>query len=73
MSLLDTDHIWGCGGNAAWVWKSFLRGHNPLFMDPYDGSVLGTPGDSRWEPIRRAGPDAFVAERSELRCCEDSP
>jgi hypothetical protein len=54
VSLLDTDHIWGVGGNAAWVWKSFLRGHNPIFMDPYDGSVLGTPGDPRWEPVRRA-------------------
>jgi hypothetical protein len=54
VSLLDTDHIWGVGGNAAWVWKSFLRGHNPLFMDPYDGAVLGTPEDPQWEPIRRA-------------------
>ncbi|MBI4474586.1 MAG: hypothetical protein HY646_18090, partial [Acidobacteria bacterium] len=54
VSLLDTDHVWGVGGNTAWVWKSFLRGHNPLFMDPYDGAVLGTPSDPRWEPIRRA-------------------
>ena len=34
----DTDHLWGIGGNAAWVWKSFLRGLNPIFMDPYDGA-----------------------------------
>ena len=54
VSLLDTDHIWGVGGNAAWVWKSFLRGHNPIFMDPYDGSVLGKPGDPQWEPVRQA-------------------
>lgn len=33
--LTDTDHLWGIGGNNAWVWKSFCRGHNPLFMDPY--------------------------------------
>jgi Family of unknown function (DUF6298) len=52
VSLLDTDHIWGVGGNAQWVWKSFLRGHNPIFMDPYDGSVLGE--DRGWEPIRAA-------------------
>jgi hypothetical protein len=52
VSLLDTDHIWGVGGNVAWVWKSFLRGHNPIFMDPYDGSVLGQ--DRGWEPIRAA-------------------
>jgi len=67
VSLLDTDHIWGVGGNAAWVWKSFLRGHNPLFMDPYDGSVLGTPGDKQWEPIYRAlGYTRRFAERMNL-------
>ena len=54
VSILDTDHIWGVGGNVAWVWKAFLRGHNPIFMDPYDGSVLGKAGDEQWEPIRRA-------------------
>jgi len=32
--LFDTDHIWGIGGDRAWVWKSFTRGHNVLFMDP---------------------------------------
>jgi hypothetical protein len=50
--LSDTDHLWGIGGNAGWVWKSFLRGLNPLFMDPYDGAVLGRPFDPEWEPIR---------------------
>lgn len=53
VSLLDTDHIWGVGGNGAWVWKSLMRGHNPLFMDPYDGTVLGKPFDPQWEPVRR--------------------
>ncbi|MFB0502304.1 MAG: putative collagen-binding domain-containing protein, partial [Candidatus Bathyarchaeia archaeon] len=33
--LSDTDHLWGIGGNRAWVWKTFCRGMNPLFMDPY--------------------------------------
>ncbi len=51
--LLDTDHIWGIGGSTHWVWKSFLQGMNPLFMDPYDGSILGQPFDPRWEPIRK--------------------
>ncbi len=64
-SLLDTDHIWGVGGNPGWVWKSFLRGHNPIFMDPYDGSVLGE--DRGWEPIRTAmGYARRVAERMNL-------
>jgi len=52
--LNDTDHLWGIGGNQAWVWKSFLRGLNPLFMDPYDGVVLGTSFDLKWEPIRKS-------------------
>lgn len=68
ISLLDTDHIWGIGGSAAWVWKSFLRGHNPIFMDPYDGSVLAAPAqERRWESVRRAmGQSRSVAERINL-------
>jgi hypothetical protein len=67
VSLLDTDHVWGVGGSAAWVWKSLLRGHNPIFMDPYDGTVLGTPGDRRWEAVRSAMGDARrLAERMDL-------
>lgn len=66
-SLLDTDHIWGVGGTADWVWKSFLRGHNPIFMDPYDGSVLGAPADRSWEPIRAAmGQTRRFANRIDL-------
>lgn len=42
-SLVDTDHVWGVGGSPQWVWKTFLRGHNILFMDPYD--------DPQWKPI----------------------
>jgi len=65
VSLLDTDHIWGVGGNATWVWRSFLRGHNPLFMDPYDGSVLGQ--DRGWEPLRAAlGHTRRLADRVNL-------
>ncbi len=37
--LLDTDHIWGIGGNRVWVWKSFMRGYNPLFMDDLDSGA----------------------------------
>jgi len=33
--ISDTDHLWGIGGDHTWVWKSFLRGLNPVFMDPY--------------------------------------
>jgi hypothetical protein len=40
----DTDHLWGAGGTREWVWKSFLRGLNPIFMDPYDDVVNGEVG-----------------------------
>lgn len=65
--LTDTDHLWGIGGNRAWVWKSFLRGLNPLFMDPYDGTVLGERFDAKWEPIRTSlGHARRLAERVDL-------
>jgi len=65
--LTDTDHLWGIGGNPQWVWKSFLRGLNPLFMDPYDGVVLGPRADARWDPIRRSlGQTRRYAERMDL-------
>lgn len=43
VSLLDTDHVFDVGGDQKRVWKGFLRGHNVLFMDPYD--------DPAWAPI----------------------
>ena len=62
--LSDTDHLWGIGGNRAWVWKSFMRGLNPILMDPYDGKVLAERSDARWDPIRRAmGQTRRVASR----------
>ncbi len=32
--VLDTDHIFGVGGDHNWVWKTFVRGLNPIYMDP---------------------------------------
>jgi hypothetical protein len=53
--VTDTDHLWGIGGNSTWVWKSFLRGLNPIFMDPYDGSVLSKGFDEATaESIRKS-------------------
>jgi len=66
--LSDTDHLWGIGGNQAWVWKSFTRGLNPLFMDPYDGTVLGSRFDAKWDPIRRSlGYTLNYANRMDLK------
>jgi hypothetical protein len=53
--ITDTDHLWGIGGSQQWVWKSFLRGMNPIFMDPYDRSVLKMSYDPEWvEPVRKS-------------------
>jgi hypothetical protein len=55
----DTDHLCGICGSVSWVWKSFLSGRNPIFMDPYDIFKEFTtvpPIDIRistWEPVRR--------------------
>ena len=82
--LNDTDHLWGIGGNAEWVWKSFCRGLNPIFMDPYhramDGGTaanwtdhLGQPRetDPKWDPVRIAmGRTLAIARRLDLRRAE---
>jgi len=50
--ISDTDHLWGHGGNYRWVWKSFLRGLNPVFMDPWcpiAGKVAGP--SSMWASL----------------------
>lgn len=63
--LSDTDHLWGIGGSRAWVWKTLCRGMNPVFMDPYDGSILAT--DPKWESMRRTlGHALTMAERVNL-------
>ena len=36
IKVMDTDHLWGHGGNYKWVWKTVMRGHNLLFMDPWE-------------------------------------
>ncbi len=53
--LLDTDHLWGVGGSAGWVWKAFLRGHNVLCMDPIP-TLTGFPEEKKadLESVRRA-------------------
>lgn len=58
--LDDTDHLWGIGGDRTWAWKSFLRGRNPLFMDPYTSREIWWDelknwdgSDPKWESLRR--------------------
>jgi len=72
--LSDTDHLWGIGGNRAWAWKSFLRGLNPLFMDPYQREILSRGSDDQWEPVRRAmGDTRRLADRMNLGAMTPQP
>ncbi|HUV42259.1 MAG TPA: DUF6298 domain-containing protein [Sedimentisphaerales bacterium] len=66
--ISDTDHLWGIGGNRQWVWKSFLRGLSPIFMDPYDALILGEkPFNPKWERLRQAmGHTRMYAEKMDL-------
>jgi hypothetical protein len=70
VSLLDTDHIWAVGGERDWVWKSFLRGHNPIWMDSYDPSSVwyrayAIPADAG-DVRRNLGHTRRFAERMNL-------
>ena len=56
--LADTDHLWGHGGNYAWAWKSFLRGLNVLFMDP-------------WEPVPGTTQPTYAQDRLNTRNFSD--
>jgi hypothetical protein len=38
--ILDSDHLCGVCGDAIWVWKSFLRGHHLIYMDPLDANPV---------------------------------
>ncbi|MFN8445474.1 MAG: DUF6298 domain-containing protein [Caldilineaceae bacterium] len=67
--IYDTDHLCGmCYGQTSgpndtafahdFVWKAFLYGYNPIYMDGYDGAGYGVGGngynfsDPRWESLR---------------------
>ena len=65
--ISDTDHLWGIGGTSDWAWKTFCRGMNPIFMDPYDGVVLAKPFDEQFNPIRKSlGQIQHFAQRLDL-------
>lgn len=59
--ILDTDHLGTESTRASWVWKAFLRGMNPIFMDSYDGKATGLgarpdfdPTSDQYVQVRRA-------------------
>jgi hypothetical protein len=66
--ISDTDHLWGEGGDHHWVWKSFLRGYNPIYMDRLAAITGSSEGDiAGAESARRAmGNTRRLAERVNL-------
>lgn len=69
--LADTDHLWGIGGSRGWAWKSFCRGLNLLFMDPYLHETFYTrpipQPAAHWDPVRDSlGQARRFAERMDL-------
>ena len=67
----DTDHLWGVGGTGEWVWKSFLRGLNPIYMDPYDASIYAEyyeqVRETRAPVLLALGETKWYADRIPLR------
>lgn len=67
--ISDTDHLWGIGGDRAWVWKTFLRGNHPIFMDPmFGGPWTDLPPDlPEYESLRDAlGHAVDYSQRQDL-------
>jgi hypothetical protein len=67
--ISDTDHLWGIGGDLVWVWKTFVRGNHPIFMDPvYGGPWTDLPPDlPEYELLRNAlGHTVAYSERVDL-------
>lgn len=65
----DTDHLGGSSvGDRSWVWKSFTRGLNTLFMDTYDLPwSIGSGGIPTAVEIRQAmGNTLTFARRMDL-------
>jgi hypothetical protein len=80
--LTDTDHLWGHGCEIGWIWKSFARGMNVLFMDPWEPIPSDMPAwvhnnvslNQRhyylWDAVRRnLGYTRRFAQRMNLNGC----
>ena len=65
--ISDTDHLWGVGGDRLWVWKSFTRGHHPIYMDPLRKQDWFSISEAQMECARKAmGDTRRYAERINL-------
>ncbi|MEV4319509.1 hypothetical protein [Actinocrispum sp. NPDC049592] len=60
--ITDSDHVAPGHAEPVWVWKAFLRGHNPILMDyglidgtdPAGDPSPGAPPFAAFEPARHA-------------------
>jgi hypothetical protein len=60
--IVDTDHLSPRPPDHTWVWKSFMRGNNPIVLDDDI-----PPGDAYKETLRKAMGDALTyAEKMNL-------
>ena len=72
--ISDTDHLWGVGGTRAWVWKSFTRGHHPIYMDPLSKPDWVQSSEAEMDGARRAmGHTRAFAERMNLAAMTPQP
>ncbi|MBM3335503.1 hypothetical protein FJY63_12655, partial [Candidatus Sumerlaeota bacterium] len=62
----DPDHIWPVAPQRGWVWKCFVRGHQPILMDWHDSRPVWTSREEQ-EAMRKAmGHTRRYAERMNL-------
>ncbi len=72
--FLDTDHLWGVGGNVDWVWRSFMRGYQPLYMDPWGYGHMDPLAPAGREDVRRAlGATCRLAAELDLSAMRPRP
>jgi hypothetical protein len=66
--ILDTDHIWGVGGDEVWAWQSFCRGYNVIYMDRANDFPSGFFEHEVWPEM--ANPD-LRREMGKIRAYAD--
>jgi hypothetical protein len=75
--VFDNDHVCGVCPGESFVWKSFFRGHNPIYMDPLSGDDPVYPDPdaaAAYEQARSAMKQTLhLARQIDLRWMEPRP
>ncbi len=64
--LLDTDHIYGVGGDRTWVWTSVMQGYSTLYMDDLSGTGIAgllIPGPTKFQATEQSARTAMSRAR----------